>query len=184
MNRHDRRAVISGANKLMARYFSGIPRQGACLYYAWAVCQAAREQGHRFLLQAGTAFWPRLTPEQDRFADLLALSGEPAFGYQWELAAAQGYLARNMMPEMHCWAADPAEGMLIDLTTGDWPRQCLELLGIDWPGVRPPDHIWCSPTALPVGVVYAPSRDAGLVALRMLKDKFVWKGKPELGLPL
>lgn len=160
----------------MARYFPGIPRQGACLYYAWAVCQAAREQGRRFLVQAGTAYWPRLTPAQDE----LRTMGEPAFGYEWEPEKAEGYLARQLMPEMHCWAADPAEGMLIDLTTGDWPRQCLELLGTDWPGIRPPDHIWCSPSALPEGVVYAASRDAGLVALRMLEAKFVWKGKPEL----
>jgi len=171
MNRQGRRTIIARADKLMARYFPGIPRQGACLYYAWAVCQAAREEGHRFLLQAGTAFWPRMTLAQDDGVSPLC------FGYQWDPVAAQGYLARQMMPEMHCWVGDPAEGEVIDLTTGYWPVECKRIIGLDWPGPRPPDHVWASPLTLPDGVRYEPDREAGLVARRLLEAKFVWKGK-------
>jgi hypothetical protein len=151
---------------------------GNCLYTAGAFIHLAAKDPHfkdrRFVLQAGSGYWPRLTPEQD--------DGDPSththFGYEWE-----GRTPSNMMrvqagllPEMHVWVGDPKRQELIDLTTGRWVEHCQVIQGLAWPGVQPPEFFWGGPDDLPDSVVYKPDGEATFLALDLLKRALAQPG--------
>lgn len=161
VNRQTKRAIVATARKLVKVHFPTAPVDGggACLYLAWASCEAARQHGHKLLMLAGSAFWPRLTPETDD-------GGPQVFGFQWE----DGRLVDPfVMPEIHVWAGDPFAGEIVDLTVGSWPRRCRELIGHDWRAPKPPPFFWGRPSELPLWASYNSTKEAGQVALAMLR---------------
>ena len=166
MNRHDRKAMVAEARKLVRKVIPGVPLRQSCLYHAWAICQVGHQHGHRFLLQAGTSYWPCLRPELDDGVS------PNRFGYEFDTIVAAGCEAMNMMPEMHVWAGDPYAGEIIDLTTGLWPAQAMALQKIAWKAPKPPDYVWCDPRELPKDVVYRATKEASLLAKRLLESSF------------
>jgi hypothetical protein len=48
----------------------------------------------------------------------------------------------GLLPEIHVWAGIVESQELLDLSTGAWPAACQRLLGLDWPGIRPPEFFW------------------------------------------
>jgi len=173
MNRHDRKAMVAEARKLVKRVVPGVKLRQACLYHAWAICAVAQQRGLRLLLQAGTCYWPCVAPDLDDGV------GHNVFGYEYEDIMAAGAEAMDVMPEMHVWACDPTAGEIIDLTSGMFPAQARDLQNIVWTAVKPPDFLWCSPTELPTNVVYKATRPACERAVRLLKRSFGVGGKHE-----
>jgi len=149
----------------LERHPNALPH-ASCLYWALAVIRACRECGIRAILQAGTAMWPRLRPEQD---DGLSPTH---FSYVWEPEAPLTLerLANNLLPEMHVWAAVPAEQEMVDLTTSFWPEQCQRLLGRDWPGDLPPSWLWATCEELPERVVYQADLRAIVAVYQLLRN--------------
>jgi len=165
MNRKQKKTLVAQAKKLVAKRFPMIPVEASCLYSAWAVCQLAPKFGARIILQAGTAYWPRVSIAQDDGVI------DTHFGYEWGSELTQyvqstnGIVARR---EMHAWAACPATREVIDITAGHWPQQCRNLLGLDWPGPKPPAYLWCHGEQLPERVFYRADREACELAVELL----------------
>lgn len=165
MNRKVKKAIVSRAKRLRSKRYGNIPVEGSCLYFAWAVCVAAQERGIRAILQAGTAYWPRINLARD---DGLV---DTHFGYEWGEELAQLILTRQgpfLGREMHVWAVIPETKEIIDLTTAYWPAQCRKLLGAEWTAPKPPAYLWARYDELPKGVVYEAKRDACELAVKLL----------------
>lgn len=160
------RAIIEEASVAAAQRIRrlGISEQGACLLYAGATVTTAAAHGRHLVLQAGTALWPRVRPEQDDGVS------STHFGYEWDPPNVTRHLMAGNMPEMHVWAGDPLTQELIDLTTGHFPAQCKALIGAAWPGDLPPAIWWGPAKDLPEGALYEPNRDATLLAHQLLRD--------------
>jgi hypothetical protein len=141
----------------------GMPESGRCLFWAMYGTETLRSYGIRAILQAGSAFWPRLRPDQD---DGIS---NTHFGYQWSpddpISIAQ--IERNMLPEMHVWIGIPLTGEIVDFSTKFWPAQELEIHKQGWPGDLPPEFFWDTPDKLP-GAWYTPSKEATVYALRAI----------------
>ena len=142
---HVKERIVRTVRGVMSRHYPGVfANSGNCLYVAACTVEAIKASGLRAVIQAGTCYWPRLTPE----AKWEVIQQDPnevnVFGYEWEPAtlATLVKMARNELPEMHCWAAIPDRNEIVDLTSGQFPEQCRRLIGKDWPGVRPPDWLW------------------------------------------
>src|SRR4051812_14542095 len=109
----------------MRRWFDNQSGEGLvigayCLWGGDYTCLVLNANGIEAQIQAGSAYWPRLTQDQDDGAPTTF----PQFGYEFTpgiknvLAVANGTL-----PEMHVWAAVASSGTIIDLTTEYWPEQ-------------------------------------------------------------
>lgn len=137
-----------------------------CLVLAGAVIATASKHGLRLVLQAGSAYWPRVTDETDDGVEA------NRFGYEWTPNEHASRLRRAMglMPEIHVWAADPRPGVLeiVDLTAGAFPEQCAQLTGETWKAPRPPKWFWGTAKDLPPLASYVPTLDATQFAARML----------------
>jgi hypothetical protein len=141
---------------------------GPCLYRAGSLAYVLhKEAPGRAILQAGTCLWPRLTKEQDDGAE----STHTHFGYEWggspegaiNLTLPAGHVS---LPEMHVWVAhtmNNRDWSIIDVCSGLFPHLA-KLSGMDWPGKRPPTHLWCKSGALPEGVIYRANTQACLLA--------------------
>ena len=142
------------------------PVEAYCLWWAFFTVGVLEMNGIRAALQAGTACWRRLKPEQDDGAD----ETMPQFGYKYEVGHPDNLarLATGRLPEMHCWAAIPDSSTIVDLTTGFQPRQCEMLSKMDWPGDLPPSFMWHKIDELPPGTVYHPEREAINLAIQLL----------------
>ena len=162
--RHLRKRIVREARQLVTRHFDVEGQTNTCLYLAAAACMVAQKHGLRLILQAGSARWPRVTDQTDDGV-------EPnVFEYVWESdhPASRAARAAGLMPEMHVWAADPAANEVVDLTTGFWPAQCREILGVDWKAPNPPPYFWGPVDRLPTLACYEPNLEA-----TMLADAFV-----------
>jgi hypothetical protein len=140
----------------------------ACLYWADETVKYLTRQGIRAIIQAGTASWPMIDPEQD---DGVSPTN---FSYIFEGVSAQEAegLLRGRLPEMHVWAAIPDRNEIIDLTTRYWPEQALVNGGYEWAGQQPPDYLWEGADRLPDRVIYHPHPQATKLALDLLaKDE-------------
>jgi hypothetical protein len=166
MNRQERRIIVAEARKLVKRTFPTLPTRAGCLYHAWAACIVGKQHGHRFLLQAGSAYWPCVAPEFDDG------TSHNAFGYEFDRVAAAGATGLGILPEIHVWACDPMAAEVIDLTTGEWPEQAKALTGMVWSAPRPPDYLWARPDEFPKGVTYRATKDAAILAGELLKRTF------------
>jgi hypothetical protein len=131
-----------------------IPASAACFYFAVFAIENLREKGVRAILQAGTAGWPRIRPEQD---DGVCPTH---FSYVWSPLdpASRIALMQGLMPEVHVWAAIPETGEIVDFTSGKFPEQARKLVGFDWPGDLPPKYLWAR--KLPKGAYYTATMDA------------------------
>jgi len=151
-------------NTFFAHFDGDRPAQ-ACLYWAHYTVEVLMALGIRAIIQAGSASWPRLRPDQDDGVSPTHHS------YVWEpdSAATKFRLAAGDLPEMHVWAAIPERGEIIDMTTRYWPDQCLLIQGFDWPGDKPPTFFWGTADEVPDGVIYAADMKAIALALHLLK---------------
>jgi hypothetical protein len=175
----------------------------ACLFHAAALhLLAAKRHGLQFMLQAGTCYWPRHTPETDPHKDADA----PLFGYEWEgekrvkrvaFCEETGTL-RELMPEIHCWLAlrhEDGSGTIVDPTTSTWPKRA-EIEGHSWPGRRPPPYLWDKADelndryGLGLGLevnyspIYHPSKEACEFAGEMADESIYPKLAKALGLSM
>ena len=153
-------------NTFFEHYDGGRPGQ-ACLYWACYTVQVLKALGVRAIIQAGSASWPRLRPDQDDGVSPTHHS------YVWEpdSAVTKARLAAGAMPELHVWAAIPDRGEIIDMTTRYWPHQCWLSQQRDWPGDKPPTYFWGTANELPEGVLYAPDITAIALAQHLLKGE-------------
>lgn len=151
-------------NTFFANFDGDRPAQ-ACLYWAHYTVEVLKALGIRAIIQAGSASWPRVRPDQDDGTTPTHLT------YAWEpnSVTTKTRLAAGVMPEMHVWAAIPDRGEIIDMTTRYWPKQCLLIQERDWPGEKPPTYFWGTAEELPDGVIYAPDMKAIALALHLLK---------------
>lgn len=127
---------------------------GACFYFAAFTVEEIRKTGTRAVLQAGSAGWPRIRPDQD---DGVCPTH---FSYMWTPNEAPSIRAmmQGLLPEVHVWAAIPDTGEIVDLTSGKFPEQARKLIGYDWPGDLPPKFLWSK--KLPKGAFYTPEMGA------------------------
>lgn len=115
----------------------------------------------KILVQAGSASWPRIKPEDDDGAMNTHLS------YVWEQETAfhaNLLLQRTKaLPEIHCWNAIVTPGhdpILLDFTIKYLPRICESLIGEKWTAATPPDFYWGTADELPPNVNYTPNQEA------------------------
>lgn len=167
MNRQQKCQCVAEARKLVRRTWPSLNTYGAgaCLYLAWGIISVAQSRGVKLLLQAGTAYWARVTDATDDGV-------EPnVFGYEWHADSPEtiALLAANKMPEIHVWAADPVAVEIVDLTTGTWPEQCREILGVGWKAPKPPPFYWDDPRNVPGAGAYKAERSACEVAVELMK---------------
>jgi len=144
-------------------------RQGGdCFFTAMYAVQVLRQHGHRAIIQAGSCQWPRVKPAQD--------DGKMTthFGYQWSPneVLSQIAVASDLMPEIHIWAALPVSGQIVDFSTGLFPEQARQFLGVDWPGEQPPQFFWGTKEELPEDVVYKPDVQAITYVLKKAVDRY------------
>lgn len=163
--------IVREAKALALKRFPEIEgaTQGHCLIFNAALCAVANKRGVRLVLQAGTAFWPRVTPETD--------DGEEAnrFGYEWSPDApfSRARLAAGLLPEIHVWAGDPETQEIADLTTGFFPQQCYDMLRVGWKAPRPPEWFWGTAHDLPDLASYVPNLEATLFAADVLRRALI-----------
>jgi len=154
--------LVREAREFFARKFPDIPEHAGCLFLAVSMIEVARRHGRRLVLQAGTASWRRVRPDQD--------DGVSAthFSYEWEPWSEQTHqrIADGLLPEMHVWVADPETQEMIDISSKYFPRQCMEMLGVDWPGDLPPDYLWMKAGTVQESCRYIPYEEATIVAMQ------------------
>jgi hypothetical protein len=142
----------------------GIAREGACLLWAIAATVAARQQGHRAILQGGSANFLTVAHKRD---DGVCNNG---FGYTFIAAEAVQHVRAGNFPEMHVWAALPdvrPVPLLIDLTTGFQPVQLLRMRGVRWDEeVLPPPYLVAPVNDLPDELQYTADPVATAYAMR------------------
>jgi hypothetical protein len=162
------RRVRDSVARLIEKQIPDGSAGAACLLHAGAVIAQLQGYGVSAVLQAGSAGWNRVPPELD--------DGVSPNAFSYEFRADANFhrrLAAGMFPEMHCWAAIPATGELIDVTTCFQPGQCRSITGMDWPGPPPPDFFWAD--RLPPGCYYRPDPWAIKIAA-----VFLCRAAPEL----
>jgi hypothetical protein len=140
------RRIRDSVARLVEKQIPGGSVGAACLLHAGAAIAQLRAYGVRAVLQAGSAGWLRVPPELD--------DGVSPDAFSYDFTADPGRLMAGLLPEMHCWAAVPATGELIDVTTCFQPGQCRSIMGMDWPGPPPLDFVWAD--RLPPGCYYRP----------------------------
>lgn len=162
---------------------NGANIEQACLYHAYAtqqILQAVLTNGlgphSKCIMQAGSASWMMIKPEED--------DGKinTHFSYVWEGDAhtqlIKMSMIENYMPEMHAWNAILSPGeppQLVDVSTKYLKEQC-KRLGMDWTAKDPPEYIWGGAFELRTeSIIYNPSEEATKFAYAVLGqeiDKF------------
>src|SRR5579871_1368651 len=140
----------------------------SCLPHAYFTLKHLRRLGLDAIIQAGSASWPRILPEQD---DGVCPTH---FSYVFEAGHPETLrrLRAHSCPEMHAWVGVRGRGEVVDLTSRYFPVMCRKVIGMDWPGAPPPDFLWTSMRRLPAGVVYRADATANTVACRLLEAMF------------
>ncbi len=165
----DKQLIVSSIRDRMSRWYEledplgeRGPIGAYCLQWAVHTVDVLKEYGIQSQIQAGSAYWPRLRPEQD--------DGLPStmthFGYKF--GSDEPWL-RVGLPEIHCWVGI-LPNIIVDVTTSYWP-ELAALRGIDWPGDLPPHFFWGTADECPEGVVYQASFDAIKLAYSILKAR-------------
>jgi hypothetical protein len=161
-----RRTLVNEARALVMANWPSINPHASCLHVAAALIGVAWVKlDYRLTLQAGSAFWVSTSPEHDDGVS------PNRFGYLWEPHSNATLRARleNRLPELHAWAFDPSNGDIIDLTTGSWPTQALDLGRMPWKAPQPPNYWWGPSSELPEGAEYRASQSASAVAAKCLQ---------------
>lgn len=181
----NKEAAITAIRLFMKERYLHRPT-AACLYWAFVTVGVLRDYGYEALFQAGTLNWPRLP---------LGVQDETAlthFSYEWDTTLEEALTVLHSdgdaLPEMHCWAAIVDTEEIVDLTTGFLVQQCADLARLDWPGEKPPDHVWEKSVALRErSIYYAPEIDAIRIASLQLSqplDEVFSGARPEFDCPL
>lgn len=143
-----------------------IPEEATCLYLAYYGALELAERGVRPVLQAGSAGWPRVRPQDDDGIN------PTHFSYMWSPDEKPSRMALDvgLMPEMHVWIGLPDAGQIVDFSAGLFPVQARKLMGYDWPEeLRPPAYFWGSAGDLG-HAFYNPDMAAIRCALRYIGD--------------
>lgn len=162
-----KKRIVDDAYALAARTFPAfVGRPDMCLMLTGAVLAAAQRRGVRLVLQAGTCYWPRVTPEQDDGVS------PNVFGYEWDPNDPKHLATRiaGRMPELHVWAGDPSTNELVDLTTGCFPDQCARLTELAWLAPVPPRWYWGAFDRLPTFTRYEVNEEATRLASNLLVE--------------
>jgi hypothetical protein len=142
---------------------------GLCMLWTLHGLRRLQELDVRVILQAGTAYWPRVPDPANTPEDV-----QTHFGYEWspdESISNRAILA-GMLPEMHTWLAIPETQEMIDFSTGTWPVACNFTLG-PWTGDDPPDYLWATNEQMGeagYGCKYEPHPAACFFAESKLRD--------------
>ena len=142
-----------------------VPPAHSCLYWAAAIIGEAGLNGVRLSLQAGSASFLMVPPHLDD-------GNIPThFSYQWDdkNSVVRQYQDKNLLPEMHVWAADVENKEIVDLTTCFLPELCIKA-GFRWHCKEPPDFLWSN--TLPDGWVYRPNLPATKLAAQLITNAF------------
>ncbi len=159
--------LVTQVHDIMGRWYADQPADergpiGAyCLWWAYFTCLVLRRHGIRAQLQAGSAYWPRITREQDDGVS------PDRFGYEY-MPGRQAF--GDTLPEIHVWAAVMETQTFIDVTTPFWPEQASITCQMDWPGIRPPDYLWCQSQKFPDRVIYHANMEAIHLCYKFIKD--------------
>lgn len=168
LNKHGRdtayRQVRDLVNSALGAWGTG--HGGMCLYYAMIGREVVRKLPGvpRVVVQAGTAYWPRVDPSEDD--GVMPLQ----FGYEWQPHQALEPLPNGQirLPEMHVWLGCPDTQEVIDFSTAHLPDECLRATGYEWRTHRY-DYLWCLMKRLPAGVIYRPEREATILAEEIIR---------------
>lgn len=133
-------------------------RPGACVHWAVATADVLREWGYRDAqLQAGTASWEIVPPHLDDGVS------PNRFEYRWCGVGAGLRFDENgfmHLPEVHCWAAIPSAGVIVDLTLGSQPENCRLTTGLEWTAPRRKWFWGTADDCLALRHAYNPHREA------------------------
>lgn len=120
-----------------------------CLWWAYFTVEVLQKEDINAQIQAGTAYWPILTEEQDDGVS------PNQFGYLFEYNKNAIFkIIQGHLPEMHVWAAVAKENTIIDVTTKFWPERCMQMISRRWLAPKPPDYLWAKISEIPNGVTY------------------------------
>ena len=129
--------------KLVRGYFqklnsiTGFDPSSACLLWAMSGLAVFRSLGIRCLLQAGSASFLYVHPEDDDGVM------NNSFSYVFETGAALGRLVDGGLPEMHAWLFLPNSNELVDFSVGYQPEQAKRIIGVEWgKKLTPPEVLW------------------------------------------
>ena len=146
--------------------------KAACLYWAMATLIAAERNrlredfGWDFQLQGGTASFVRLADEDDDGHE----DTHNAFSYVFEDSqVTRTAIREGRLPEMHVWVAC-AVNVIVDVTTGFQPAQCLARGKMPWTAPKPPPFVMFGVDDPPSGLFYAPSRPGTILAHAFAED--------------
>ena len=139
---------------------------GCCVLAAGITAKLLFKRGHKAIIQAGTAQWPRIHPHQDDGVS------PTHFGYVWEPDSPRNKLIQSLgyLPELHAWCAILPSHEIIDMTTGLVAENCLKMIGADWPGPKLPPYIWATPQDLPDRVIYHPHLEPTELVSKLIID--------------
>jgi len=144
-----------------------------CLYNARCTASVLKTlTGETWLVQAGDMSWPyrRRTFAGEGNTHFSYVFSDRGASSMRELATEfRRVVNSGVMPEMHCWVANPASHEIVDMTTGYLPKQARETQRIEWEGPHPPMFLWAFFDNLPWGVRYTASPWATMLANLMLK---------------
>lgn len=158
-----KRKIVEAIREGKWRYQGDNPEAG-CIYWAAATVKHLAAIGTRAVLQAGSMQWPCSAVDDG--------VNPTHFSYMWEpdSATTRAQLAAGKMPEMHCWAAIPATGEIIDITTRYLVYQAKVRTGLEWTASLPPDFLWEPGAGLAEHrrIIYVADMKAIRVALAML----------------
>jgi hypothetical protein len=175
MNKRQRDNLVKIIRNEMQKWYDSqpvFPEKGPigayCLWWAYHTVKVLNRAGIRAQIQAGTAYWPILTPAKDDGVS------PNQFGYKFEYHEAIFKVAQGKLPEMHVWAAvaeqsDSHNGFIIDVTTKYWPERCLKVIGREWLAPKPPDYLWVNSHQMPKFVNYYPELKAIELAYQIIK---------------
>lgn len=141
---------------------------GGCLYWMQAGFVVLQDAGLKPQIQAGSAHFPIVRPDQD--------DGTSAthWGFEWEPGHPKSIKQRaaDLLPEMHCWLALIETNEVIDFSTHTFP-DVARTMGFFWKCEPPPDFIWGTADKIPARFYYHANWDAIKFLHDFIKRKFI-----------
>ena len=155
-----------GSVLLLAEHFAddllGADQRNRCLHWSVSTALSLQVHGFRSCINAGTANFQA----NDNPAPLATHVGHFWQGLLPEIIEKR-YIARGVLPEMHCWAVVPDLGLIVDPTTR-FLTQLADDCGLPWTKPEPP-NCFCGDVP-PDGWFYKPYIEACVLANRLAKS--------------
>jgi len=167
--------IVRDAEKIFKKKYTEHSKgsaDGDCIFWALAVHEAARKNGRRLVLQAGSMQW-KFIP--DYLDDGISAN---LFSYMWSPNEIASITARKngLLPEIHVWAADPETQEIIDLSTRGFKDIAVNKHGLNWQTKNPPRYLWLTQEeylAHPEAT-YSANQEATMFILRsLISDGFL-----------